>query len=175
MHNTDCKIRLNCAKLVDRFSVRFADRSPFYKTISEILQNFAARKVLITNWSWGKESCLRSQGRHGDVIKWKYFPRYWPFMRGIHRSPVNCSHKGQWRGALMFSFICAWINGWVNYREAGHLRRYRAHYDVPLIENTVQNGQVAISVKLLKSIRGIAFHLKGWREKIMEMFAIVAR
>ena len=44
---------------------------------------------------------------HGDVIKWKYFPRYWPFVRGIHRSPVNSPHKGQWHGALMFSLICA--------------------------------------------------------------------
>ena len=26
---------------------------------------------------------------HDDVIKWKNFPRYWPFVRGIHRSPVN--------------------------------------------------------------------------------------
>ena len=31
---------------------------------------------------------------------------------GIHRSPVNSPHKGQWRGALMFSLICAWTNGW---------------------------------------------------------------
>ena len=37
---------------------------------------------------------------------------------------------GQWRGALMFSLICAWINGWVNNREAGDLRRHRTHYDV---------------------------------------------
>ena len=58
------------------------------------------------------------------------FPRYWPFARGIHRSPVNSPHKGQWRGALMFSLICVWINGWVNNRQAGDLRRYRAHYDV---------------------------------------------
>ena len=48
---------------------------------------------------------------HDDVIKWKHFPRYWPFVRGIHRWPVNSPHKGQWRGALMFSLICAWING----------------------------------------------------------------
>ena len=51
---------------------------------------------------------------HDDVIKWKHFPRYWPFVRGIHRSPVNSPHKGQWRGALMFSLICTRINGWVN-------------------------------------------------------------
>ena len=67
---------------------------------------------------------------HDDVIKWKHFPRYWPFVRGIHRSPVNSPHKGQWRGALMFTLICTRINDWVNNREAGDLRRYRAHYDV---------------------------------------------
>ena len=70
---------------------------------------------------------------HDDVIKWKHFPRYWPFVRGIHRSPVNSPHKGQWRGALMFSLICVWINGWVNNREAGDLRRYPAHYDVTVM------------------------------------------
>ena len=68
---------------------------------------------------------------HDDVIKWKYFPRNWPFVRGIHRSPVNSpQHKGQGREALMFSLICAQINGWVNNCEAGELWRYRAHCDV---------------------------------------------
>ena len=67
---------------------------------------------------------------HDDVIKWKHFPRYWPFVRGIHRSPVNSPHKGQWRGALMFTLIWARINAWVNNREAGDLRRYRTHSDV---------------------------------------------
>ena len=61
------------------------------------------------------------------------FSAYWPFVRGIRRSPVNFPHKGQWRGALMFSLICAWINRWVNKREAGDLRRYLAHYDVTLM------------------------------------------
>ena len=44
--------------------------------------------------------------------------------------PVNSPHKGQWRGALMFSLIYASINDWVNNREAGDLRRQRGHYDV---------------------------------------------
>ena len=44
--------------------------------------------------------------------------------------PVNSPHKGQWRGALMFSLIYAGIKGWVNNREAGDLRSHRAHYDV---------------------------------------------
>ena len=78
---------------------------------------------------------------HGDVIKLKPVPRYWPFVRGIHRSPVNFPHKGQWRGALMFSLICVWINGWVNNREAGNLRRYGAHYDV--IVMFVSNGPIS--------------------------------
>ena len=46
-------------------------------------------------------------GHHDDVIKWKHFPHHWPFVRGIHQSPVNSPHKGQWRGALMLSLICA--------------------------------------------------------------------
>ena len=52
----------------------------------------------------------------GPVLSWSttmmtttkniHHPRYWPFVRGIHRSPVNSPHKGQWRGALMFSLFC---------------------------------------------------------------------
>ena len=49
---------------------------------------------------------------------------------GIHRSPVNSPHKGQWSGALMFSLICAWINRWVNNGATGDLRHYRASYGV---------------------------------------------
>ena len=44
--------------------------------------------------------------------------------------PVNSPHKGQWRRPLMFSLIYAWINDWVNNREAGDLRRHRGHHDV---------------------------------------------
>ena len=71
--------------------------------------------------------------KHEDVIKWKHVPRYWPFVRGIHMSLVNSPHKGQWRGALMFSLICTWINGWVNNFGAVDLRRHRAHYDVTVM------------------------------------------
>ena len=87
--------------------------------------------------------------KHDDVIKWKHFPRHWPFVRGIHRSPVNSPHKSQWRGALMFSLICVWINGWINNREAGDLRLFCAHYDVnvmarPLTKDRAMNAVVAI-------------------------------
>ena len=70
---------------------------------------------------------------HDNVIRWKHFPRCWPFVRANHRSPVNSPHKGKWRGALMFSLICSWIKGWVNIGEAGDLRRNRAHYDVTVM------------------------------------------
>ena len=44
--------------------------------------------------------------------------------------PGDFPHKGQWRVAFMFFFICTWIKRWVNNRETGNLGRHRAHYDV---------------------------------------------
>ena len=67
---------------------------------------------------------------HDDVIRWKHFLRYWPFVQGIHRLPVNSPYKGHWRGALMFSLISARTNNSGNNGDAGDLRRHRAHHDV---------------------------------------------
>ena len=94
---------------------------------------------------------------HDDVIKLKHFSRYWPFVRAIHRSPVNSPHKGQRRGVLMFSLICVWINGWANNRAAGDLRRYRAHYDVIVMQREFQDiipdygGTISICLHLTTS------------------------
>ena len=52
---------------------------------------------------------------------------------GIQSPPVNFPHKGQWRGALVFYLICAWINDGVNNREASDLIHHRAHYDVTVM------------------------------------------
>ena len=49
----------------------------------------------------------------------------------------DSSHKGQWHGALMFSLICAWTNGWANNQDPGDLRRHRAHYDVTATSHMV--------------------------------------
>ena len=68
-----------------------------------------------------------------DVIKWKRFPRYRPFVRGIHRSPENSPHNGQWRGALKYSLMCAWTNGWVTNQGDGDWRRHRANYYVTVM------------------------------------------
>ena len=70
--------------------------------------------------------CQQSWWRH----QMETFPRHWPFVRGINRLPVNSPHKGQWRGALMFSLICTQINGWANNGDAGDLGHHLAHYDV---------------------------------------------
>ena len=96
---------------------------PFGTNFSEIqitIQNYSFIKLhlKITSAKWRpfcpKEVKLTDDNpcrwRHDDVIKWKHFPRHWPFVRGIHRSPVNSPRKGQWRGALVFSLICVWIN-----------------------------------------------------------------
>ena len=70
---------------------------------------------------------------HGNI-----FPHYWPFVRGNHWSPVNFPHKGQWRGALIRSLICAWVNGWVNNHEASDLSRHCAHYDLTLMDEVYE-------------------------------------
>ena len=67
---------------------------------------------------------------HDVVIKWKHFPRNWPFVQGNNRSPVNSPHKSQRRRVLMFALIWAWINRWVNNCEAADLWPHRAHRDV---------------------------------------------
>ena len=88
---------------------------------------YVGNVVAFNGWRMGKCAYVY------NVIKRKHFPRYWPFVRGIHRSPINSPHKGQWRGALVFSLIWAWTNGWVNNRDAGAFGCYRAHYDVTVM------------------------------------------
>ena len=48
----------------------------------------------------------------------------------------------------MYPLICAWINGWANNREAGNLRRHRAHYDITVMSRTLPliSGSFASSV-----------------------------
>ena len=67
--------------------------------------------------------------------------RYWPFVRGIHRPPVYSPHKSHWRGYLMYSLICAWINVEVNNREAGDLTRHRDHYNITVMLRPSQIGR----------------------------------
>ena len=70
---------------------------------------------------------------HDDVIKWKQFPRYWSFVRGIHRSPVKFPAQRPVTRSFDVFFDRRPKYGWVNNREVGDLRRHRAHCDVSVV------------------------------------------
>ena len=116
---------------------------------------YVSKNFLHISYGWEYPSILGDDIFHDDVIRWKHFPHNWPFVRGIHRPPVNSLHKGQWRGALMFSLICVWINDWVNNREAGDLRRYHAHYDVIVMYRHVCRDLLIVSRVLATDLCGI--------------------
>ena len=89
--------------------------------------------ILTHFWGLSKVVTISQETFHDDDVKWEHFPRYWPFVWGSHRSPVNSPHKSQWRGALIFSLIWPQINGWISNRDPGDLRRHRAHHDVTVM------------------------------------------
>ena len=89
-------------------------------------------KQLVIHGQWAKRQPWFSWWRH----QMETFSALLAISAG---NPVNSPHKGHWRGALIFSFICVLINSWVNNREAGDLRRYRAHYDVIVMSHDILN------------------------------------
>ena len=65
----------------------------------------------------------QAEARHKMLLSWwrhqmEPFSALLAICAGNSPVPVNSPHKGQWHGALMFSLICVWINGWVNNHEA---------------------------------------------------------
>ena len=75
-------------------------------------------------------------------------------------SPVT--HKGQWRGALVFSLICASINGkqWVNNGGAGDLGRHRVHYGViVMVDPDLCRHMTIMSISLSVSFPRRVFHI----------------
>ena len=109
------------------------NNTPVYRKQFKIMPNeIAVKRTCKTGWTWTLwfvTLCL-SMMTSSDGSNVRVTGHLWG---GIHQTPVNSPHKGQWRGALMFSLSCIWINGWVNNRKAGDLRRYRTHYDVTVI------------------------------------------
>ena len=85
------------------------------------------------SWGWWFETLSRLLWRHRNVYpSWRRhqmetFLRYWPFVRGIHRSQMPMTRS------FMFSLISAWTNGWANNRDVCDLRRHRAHYDATIL------------------------------------------
>ena len=137
----------------------YVQRGSTYKDVHCFLQQFVSPNTNI-NFPYQNQNTQNTNSRHGNVfyIAYTLFDRkviLFDFATNTHRQLWNITsdawwrhqmetfsallapcagnspgHKGQWRGALMFSLICAWTNAWVNNREAGDLRRHRSHYDV---------------------------------------------
>ena len=88
---------------------------------------------------------LMMTSSYGDIFR--VTGHLWP--------PVNSPYKGQWRGALVFSLICAWINCWVNNCEAGDLRRHRAHYDIIVITLGTYCCELWIKIHSIKTFENV--------------------
>ena len=93
---------------------------------------------------------------------------------------MNSPHKGQWRGALIFSLIYDWINGWVNKREAGDLRHHRAHYaatvmlcTLPSIIDFCCHVPQHQTKKSLKLVPLLDWCLDAWWCHQMETFSVL--
>ena len=95
---------------------------------------------------WGSFCCLRHLIiRTCDVWKLGDWVSNW-ILNGLMMTSSNgnvfrvagplCG-EGQWRGALIFSLICAWTTGWIKKGDAGDLRRHRAHYGVTVMYQTI--------------------------------------
>ena len=87
--------------------------------------------------------------------------RYWRFVRGIHRSPVNNPHDGQWHRALT---ICACTSGWANHRDASDLRRHRIPYEVTVM---LQTKWSTLMICIIAELHG------PWYEFVLENELII--
>ena len=82
------------------------------------------------------------------------------------------------------ALICVWINGWVNNREVGDLRRYRAHYDVIVMDHMNQNMTENNSLdtnkpihpdstyNMAKSNKTQQNHIDIWLEKLCTILTV---
>ena len=102
---------------------------------------------------------------HDEAIIWKQFPRYWPFVREIHRSPVNFPHKGQWHGALMFSLICARINGrlWLWFVGCCGARQRGTMYENYLSRVSISNYRPC-SCRYIRFLKRCAMNDNNWQQ-----------
>ena len=91
---------------------------------------------------------------NGNIFRVTYT---YTFVWGIPPVTGELPHKGHWHGALMFSLICAWINGWLNNRKAGDLRRHRAHYDVIVMNVRDINGYMNLIMLIYLTFYVLSF------------------
>ena len=89
------------------FGIRFADRWWWNSMTFRITtpQNLGQMRAFTYTF---KQQCVKTStvlSTFFFIMMTSNFPRYWLFVRGIHRSPVNSPHKGQWRGAVHWCFL----------------------------------------------------------------------
>ena len=93
---------------------------------------YLSRTHLFGTWNrchgTGMAEALVISRCHEDIIKWKPFPRCWPFVRGNHRSPVDSPHKRQ---------------------RLRRFERHLAHYDVIVMVSFERTNTSAKRVLLL--------------------------
>ena len=118
-------------------SSSFAAEGRGHHSIYWWLSTFRCRGIYMLEWWQNARQAL-----HGDVIKWKHFPRYWPVVRGSPRTQVSDAEL--W----WFLLSASWIYGWVNNREAGDFRRHCAHYDVIVMLSANQSVLICATAAL---------------------------
>ena len=129
-------------------------------TVNTWLARLVYHKRLAVNQRW--VSCRHKYShpfhQHPWHSWWRHQKETFSALLGICAGnspvPVITTHKGQWRGALMFSLICVWIKSWVNNREAGDLRRHHAHSDVTVMTDLrlVLPEYLILTTRRIKSI-----------------------
>ena len=113
----------------------------WYKTaVTPLLSHWSYRSLALLSHRYCVESFPVCADRMMTSSNGNIFRVTGPTCGGFHRGPVNSPHKGQWCGAWMFSLIYALINGWVNNREAGDLRRHGVHYYVIVMGTSNHDG-----------------------------------
>ena len=100
---------------------------------------------------WG-DACLAlitSEGQKGLHPWWRHqmetFSTLLAFCEGNPPVTVDSPHKGQWRGAFVFSLMCAGTNGWENNRDADDLKCHRAHPDSTVMLIETRNGNFVVT------------------------------
>ena len=112
--------------------------------------------------SFGRMSYI-AQAQAGHWTWWRHQMETFSALLAICavNSPVpgEFPHKGQWRGALMFSLIYARISGWVNTGEAGDFRCHHAHYDVIAVKVLHTEGMVSRGLLLRRGAMNCTYGL----------------
>ena len=133
--------------LCGEFTGEFPTQRPVARSFDVFFDLRLNKRLSKQPWGWWFETPSWSLWRQCNgfilsvLLRWlvtgswwhqqmESFPRYWSFVRGIHRSPVNSPHKGKWGAALRFFLIRAWTNSWVYNRDAGDLGPHNAYFDV---------------------------------------------